>query len=155
MKRILSISISILIMVIIFIKVDRQQFLHYSKNMDIRLFCYAMLLFIPQNLFAAFRWKFMVRKQVNIGVWESLKLVLSASTLNIFLPSKMGDLCKGYFLKKKGMMSLRRGTNIVLFERFFDLTALGVMHSPAHSAWVSSPFRLISFLLQHRPFLFW
>ncbi len=53
-----------------------------------------------------------------------MSLILASQTMNIVLPSKMGDLTKGYFLKRSGAMDLARATNLVVFEKMIDVAAL-------------------------------
>ena len=127
MKRLIALSVSLGIMVFIFSQVDFVEFISQVRSLHAPSFFWALTLFIPQILFSAIRWKFMIRKKAFITLLESTQLILAASSLNLLLPSKMGDLSKGYFLKNKGKMDLKRGTNVVIFERYIDLVALGVL----------------------------
>jgi len=124
MKRLIALILTIVIMSIILFKMDYQEFFQYVRNMDFFYLGLALFLFIPQLFISAWRWKLMVLHRTQISLAESLKLVLASSSLNLFLPSKMGDLSKAYFLKKSGAVGLRRGSNIVFFERYIDLAAL-------------------------------
>jgi uncharacterized protein (TIRG00374 family) len=127
MKRLIALSVSFGIMVFIFSQVDFAEFISQVRSLHAPSFFLALTLFIPQILLSAIRWKFMIRKKAFITLLESTQLILAASSLNLLLPSKMGDLSKGYFLKNKGKMDLKRGTNVVIFERYIDLVALGVL----------------------------
>ena len=115
MKRIIALLISIAIMATIFLKIDFELFSQYLKELRLFPFFLALLCFIPQIVISALRWKYMVRHTSTISFFESLKLILSASSLNIFLPSKMGDLCKAYFLKQEGKMTLKTWSELSRF----------------------------------------
>ena len=127
MKRLIAFGVSVLIMSLIFMRIDTREFAEHISKIDRPLLFLAFFLFIPQILIAAIRWRFLVKNKVTINLWESIKLILSASALNVFLPSKIGDLCKAYFMKKQGQLDLKRGTNMVLFERYMDLACLSLM----------------------------
>lgn len=138
MKRLIALALSILIMGIIFTRLDFKEFSAQVSQLNLKYFSLALFLFIPQILISAVRWKYLIKGKAVISLWESAQLILSASALNVFLPSKMGDLCKAYFMKREGRLDLKRGTNIVLFERYIDLAslsaiaALGVLFSANH-----------------------
>lgn len=124
MKRILALIISVLIMILIFSRVDMSRFAETVAGANPWLFAAALVMFIPQILLTAWRWQVMTRKSIPLSVGESASLILAASALNILLPARMGDLAKAYFLKKNASLSLRRGTNLVIFEKYLDLAAL-------------------------------
>ncbi len=114
-------------MAVLFSRVDFSEFKHYLSQMDPVLFIVAILFFVPQVAISAYRWRLMIQKNTRISLWESAQLILSASALNILLPSRVGDLSKAYFVGKGGQLQLKRGMNVVLFEKYIDLAALGVV----------------------------
>lgn len=124
MKRLLALSISLAVMAVIFIKIDRSAFARHLAELDFFWLTIAFLFFIPQIGLTAWRWKWMIRHDRQSTWMQSVRLVLATSSLNVFLPSKMGDLCKAYYLAKSGQLDWRRGLNQVIFERFLDLWAL-------------------------------
>jgi len=127
MKKLIAILLAVLILAIIFTRIDLKEFFRYISQMDFISFSIALLLFFPLVMIPAWRWKFLVRKKTDLRLSESVKLVLASSALNIFLPSKMGDLSKSYFLKKKCGVDLKRATNVLIFERYVDTAALSAM----------------------------
>lgn len=127
MKRVIALVISLVIMGIIFSRIEVGEFKKYVQEMDLRLFVLAVLFFIPQVLVTAYRWKVMVRKKVRIELWEATKLILTGNALNILVPSRAGDLAKGYFLSREGNLDLKRGMNLVIFEKYIDLASLGIV----------------------------
>lgn len=127
MKTLIAGILSILIMAVIFSRIDLGEFRQYVLNMNPGLFAAAVLFFVPQVLVSAYRWSVMVRHQVRISLWESAKLTLAANALNILLPSRVGDLSKAYFAGRHGKLEMKRGMNVVFFEKYIDLASLGVV----------------------------
>jgi uncharacterized protein (TIRG00374 family) len=58
------------------------------------------------------------------GVGEALRLTLSASALNVFLPAKAGDLIKSYRVAKGSNTSTGVAVAIIVYERLCDLFGL-------------------------------
>lgn len=124
MKRIIALAISAAIIGVILASVDRAQLWANLKATRALEFSVALFLFIPQNAVMAYRWKRMASHFSPIGWPASIGMILAGQTMNIVLPSKMGDLTKAYFLKKTGAMDLPRATNLVVFEKMLDLGSL-------------------------------
>ena len=55
---------------------------------------------------------------------EANRLILAASTLNMVLPSKMGDIAKAYFMTERGHMSGSLALCLVVFEKASDMMSL-------------------------------
>lgn len=127
MKVFIAFLLSLLIMAVIFSRVNLAEFRAFVTQMNPGLFVAALLLFIPQVGLTAYRWRILIEEKARIGLWESTKLVLSANALNILLPSRVGDLSKGYFVSQREQMDLKRGMNVVFFEKYIDLASLGLV----------------------------
>jgi uncharacterized protein (TIRG00374 family) len=61
---------------------------------------------------------------VRIGLGEANRLILMASTLNMILPSKMGDLAKAYFMKGQRDLDGSSALSLVVFEKATDMLSL-------------------------------
>ena len=81
-----------------------------------------MLIFIPNILIKAERWKIMLSQSYDLERKESIRLTLSANTFNIFTPSKLGEFTKAYFLRTD--LRLGKGFSSILFERVLDMFSL-------------------------------
>jgi len=127
MKRLLAIAVSASIMAVIFSRIDTGQLGGYVRQMDARLFVLAVLFFVPQIATTAFRWRVMVRGRVEIGFGEAAALILACNALNILLPSRVGDLSKAYFMGRDAKLEIKRGMNVVFFEKYIDLASLGIV----------------------------
>lgn len=114
-------------MVVIFFRIDIHAFIDHLKNVDVELFVLALLFFVPQVVISAERWRLLIKRKARISFWESVKLVLASNALNILLPSRVGDLSKGYFVRSHGELDIRRGMNLVIFEKYIDLLSLSLV----------------------------
>jgi len=68
----------------------------------------------------------MIGTVAPVSYGESVRLVLAGQSMNLVLPSKMGDLTKAYFLKRSGTLDLARSTQVVVLEKMLDVAALCV-----------------------------
>ncbi|HNV86465.1 MAG TPA: lysylphosphatidylglycerol synthase transmembrane domain-containing protein [Candidatus Omnitrophota bacterium] len=126
-KTFISILISVLILAAIFSQINLAEFRTYLSEMDVPVFILAVLFFAPLILVSAWRWQIMIAKWAKISLWESTKLIFACAALNILLPSRVGDLSKGYFAGKAGGLDIKRGMNIVFFEKYIDFASLGIV----------------------------
>jgi uncharacterized protein (TIRG00374 family) len=127
MKRLIGAACSVAILALLFWKVDRTALIGNLRATRIGLFSTAIALFIPQIAAMSWRWKVMVSVFVPISGRESASVVLASQTMNLVLPSKAGDLMKAVFLKRTGILDLKRATNLVVFEKLLDLAALALI----------------------------
>jgi len=85
----------------------------------------AMLLFVPQTLVSALRWRAVVRWLCPLSVGQALRQTLAASALNLVVPSKLGDLSKA------GMLAISRTAQaraalLAAWEKPADVLALAL-----------------------------
>jgi uncharacterized membrane protein YbhN (UPF0104 family) len=83
----------------------------------------AMLLFVPQTLASALRWRAVVRGLCALSVRQAVRQTLAASALNLVVPSKLGDLSKA------GMLDIPRAAQtraalLAVWEKAADVLAL-------------------------------
>jgi uncharacterized protein (TIRG00374 family) len=60
----------------------------------------------------------------SLRFWEANQLILAASSLNMVLPSKMGDLAKAYFMRDRGHLTGSLALSLVVFEKACDMLSL-------------------------------
>ena len=83
---------------------------------------------IPITLITAWRLQQLMpqvqgqRSSLSFG--EANRLILVASTLNMVLPSKMGDIAKAYFMQERGHLSGSLSLSLVIFEKACDMLSL-------------------------------
>jgi uncharacterized membrane protein YbhN (UPF0104 family) len=106
------------------------------RTMDMRLIGEALLgadrvwlvvsigLILPITVLRAIRFFWVAPGGALPGIAEALRLTLVASALNVFLPSKTGDLVKSYFVAKRGETSGGVAVAVIVYERLCDLFGL-------------------------------
>jgi uncharacterized protein (TIRG00374 family) len=124
MKRLIALGVSIVILGAIFLSIDREALWANLRATQAAPFFIALFLFIPQNALMAYRWKMMAGNFIPMSWGRSIGLILAGQTMNVLLPSKLGDLTKAYFLKRAGALDLPRAANLVVFEKMLDLGSL-------------------------------
>jgi uncharacterized protein (TIRG00374 family) len=60
----------------------------------------------------------------SLSFSEANKLILAASSLNMVLPSKMGDIAKAYFMQERGHLTGSMALSLVVFEKTCDMLSL-------------------------------
>jgi hypothetical protein len=126
-KRALAAAVSLAILGAILLAVDRAALWASLRATRPGPFALALFLFIPQNLIMAHRWRMLATPFAPIGWGRAIGMILGAQSLNVVLPSKLGDLSKAYFLKRTGDLDLSRATNLVVFEKMLDLASLSLL----------------------------
>ena len=83
----------------------------------------ALVLFIPQTLVSALRWRYLMSPFVGISLAESTRQTLAASAVNLFVPSKLGDFSKAVMLPVSSQLRTW-AARWVLVEKLSDVAAL-------------------------------
>ena len=123
-KRLISIAVSLGILTLIYLRIDIERLLVVFRQCDIGLLLLSLAMVIPITLATAWRLQFMAPDTASVGFLESNRLILAASTLNMVLPSKMGDMIKAYFMRDKGHISGSLALSLVVFEKGSDMLSL-------------------------------
>ena len=121
-KRLIGIVVSALILWLIWRRIDAHALEAAIRTCNPQWLLIALACVIPLNLTMAWRFRLLARS--SLSLWEALRLILSASTLNLVLPSKMGDLAKGWALAQRHAVNGHVAFGIVLLEKILDLASL-------------------------------
>ena len=124
MKKALSALVTVAIFVVILLNIDIQQLGYYFLRMNVVYFLAGLSLFIPVSILTGSRWKFLIRKECRIGLWESVGHLLACGSFNVVTPSKLGDFARVYFLKRQKRMTIKKGASAVIFEKSTDLLSI-------------------------------
>lgn len=124
MKRFVSMAVSVLILSIIYSKIDRQGLIAVFQDCDRGWMLVSLAMVIPLTMFTAWRLQQLMPQGTALGFGEANRLILAASVLNMVLPSKMGDIAKAYFMKDVGHLSGSLALSLVVFEKACDLLSL-------------------------------
>jgi hypothetical protein len=87
----------------------------------------ALLLFVPQTLLSAWRWRRLAAPLAKISFAEALRQTLAASALNLVVPSKLGDLSKAAMLPVSDGAARARAGGLTLLEKGADVAALAAL----------------------------
>ena len=123
----IGICISLGILAVIFLKIDINEFIHNFKNINLIYFAISLMFFVPQTYVSAKRWQLILDPQCVISLWKSATLILASSTLNVILPSKVGDFAKALFLKRSDGLELSKGFSLTFIEKILDVAGLCVV----------------------------
>ena len=123
----IGICISLGILAVIFLKIDINEFIHNFKNINLLYFAISLMFFVPQTYVSAKRWQLILDPQCVISLWKSATLILASSTLNVILPSKVGDFAKALFLKRSDGLELSKGFSLTFIEKILDVAGLCVV----------------------------
>jgi uncharacterized protein (TIRG00374 family) len=115
---------TLLILVLLYTQIDLQALGQHLSHMSIASFLLALSFFIPQLFVTTLRWRYMVQDICPMGTLEAAQLILAGKALNAFVPSKLGEMSKAYFLKTHSHLPLPHGIALVLLEKVFDTVGL-------------------------------
>lgn len=125
-KRLLAILISALLLAALFASINLGELGRVLRQVSPFWLTIGFLLFVPQIFLIASRWRYLCRPVADIPLAECVRQVLAASSLNLILPSKLGDLAKGVFLYRRGKCRFSEGMHVVAFEKLMDIFALSL-----------------------------
>jgi len=124
MKRLISILISLIILAIIYWRIDFNELVQTLGNSDGRWMIVAVGMVVPLTLFTAWRLQQLMPTGNSLAFGEANRLILAASGLNMVLPSKMGDIAKAYFMQRRGHLEGSLALSLVVFEKTSDMLSL-------------------------------
>jgi uncharacterized protein (TIRG00374 family) len=136
MKRLISILVSLLILVFIYWKIDVRSLLQVFQNGHAGWMAISLGMVVPITMITAWRLQQLMPTRRSLpaanaegsppmlSFGEANRLILAASSLNMVLPSKMGDIAKAYFMRDRGHLSGSLSLSLVIFEKACDMLSL-------------------------------
>ncbi|MBA7526725.1 hypothetical protein ES705_18895 [subsurface metagenome] len=126
-KLLFSLLMSALFLFLIYRKIDFKALTTTLKGINPGFFVLYFLLFIPQLLLAAFRWRYILKKFNNYSVsfYNSLQMVTGSYSANLVVPAKMGEVVRVFWVDKT--KSKYKPILIVLFEKLWDLFSVWII----------------------------
>ena len=122
MRRLVGLAISLLILWLIWRRIDAAAILVAIRASHPVWLAAGLAMVIPLTLATA--WRFQVLSRRALGLGQATRLILSSSTLNLVLPSKMGDIAKAYVLTGRHGQDPRRALSVVVLEKMLDMASL-------------------------------
>ena len=124
MKRLISIIISLIILVLIYGRIDLAKLVEALQNSHASWMVVAIAMTIPTVMLSAWRLQQLIPSGKRLPFGEAIRLTLAASGLNLVLPSKMGDIAKAYFIQQRGYLTGSLALSLVIFEKACDMLSL-------------------------------
>jgi len=121
-KKLVGLLVSLILLAIIWWQVDLAAIGAAMAAANPWWLAAGLATIIPLTLVTALRFGMLTR--TPIGLWPATRLILGASTLNLVLPSKLGDLAKGLALTGRYGFDMKLAVAIVVMERSLDMAAL-------------------------------
>jgi glycosyltransferase 2 family protein len=125
-KRLISIVVSIGILVLIYYRIDMSKLAHEFAQCDKLWLIVSLAMAVPITMVTAQRLQQLMPSggDTRLSFGEANGLILSASVLNMVLPSKMGDIAKSYFMAQRGHLPGALALSLVIFEKACDMLSL-------------------------------
>jgi glycosyltransferase 2 family protein len=137
MKRVLSMAVSFAILALIYGQIDVGTMIDVLYKSQVAWLIAGLAMVVPITVLTAERLQILTPPPAGLGLGHAIALILSASALNMVLPSKMGDVAKSVFMTQYGL----RGSlalALVILEKACDLLSLllwctiGLAQLPKH-----------------------
>lgn len=142
MRRLVPLAVSLTILLVIYRSIDTAAMLDAFRRSSPLWLIVGLALVVPLTALTSFRLQRLMPAGTRLPFREALGLTLSASVLNMVLPSKMGDIAKGWFIRERGHLRGSLALALVVFEKACDLLALlawcvvGLAFLPRERPWV-------------------
>lgn len=124
MKRLISIAVSLMILAVIYWKIDFPALIEVFQDSNGWWMAISLGMVVPLTMFTSWRLQQLMPQRTALGFIEANRLILGASVLNMVLPSKMGDIAKAYFMRERGHLSGSLSLSLVVFEKACDMLSL-------------------------------
>ncbi len=123
-RFLISIGVSLLVLGVIYWKIDISNVIGVLRRVDVPVFAGALSILILTTFLSALRFKLLLRGRNRPSMAVAAKLILAAATMNVVLPSKMGDMLKSVFMRQSLDMRISLAISVVVFEKACDLLGL-------------------------------
>lgn len=124
MKRLISLAISLGILAVIYWRIDIFKAIPIFADASAFWMTVSLAMVVPLTLLTSARLCVLMPGPGRLSFWESNRLILLASVLNLVLPSKMGDVAKSAFMAERGHLTGGLALALVVFEKACDMLAL-------------------------------
>jgi hypothetical protein len=128
-KRIIKLAAAAVLLAALYRAADWRAVGRVLASLDGGYLLAGLMLFVPQTLVSAARWKRLVAPLAAISLGDAMRQTLAASALNLVMPSKLGDLSKAAMLPAERT----RAGGLAVLEKVADVVALALVW--AAGAW--------------------
>ena len=122
-KKWLSLAISGLILTLIYLNINSIDMIHALGHVRLHILLIAIISWCPIIILVALRFLLLLPfSYISIG--QSIQLTLLASTLNLILPAKGGDIAKAFFVQRYENLPRDTVLAVVVIEKLWDLIGI-------------------------------
>jgi len=119
-KKIFASLITLLLLVVIFYKINFSVLINTFKNFDYKIIPIIAILYILTLYIRGLRWKVLLQNNTKYSIINLAKVFTVGSMLNIYLPARAGDIYRAYYLGKTYDEKKMKIFGTVILERLFD-----------------------------------
>jgi uncharacterized protein (TIRG00374 family) len=124
MRKAIALAVSLALLALIYWQVDAGAVLAAAAASDPLWLAISLAVVVPLLVMTAWRFQILMPRAGRLGLWECVRLTLMASTLNLVLPSKMGDIAKAYALRERSEIGGSLAVSLVVLEKALDMGGL-------------------------------
>lgn len=132
-KSAIGISISILLIWLIFKGTNWSEFLKAIQNINYFIIIAAMALMVFSVWIRAIRWRILISKVGNVSTTDLYKVTMVGYMGNNILPLKMGELLRAYAISKKQNINFSGAFSSIVVERILDMISFILIISAVFS----------------------
>ncbi|AIJ04907.1 hypothetical protein JH146_0056 [Methanocaldococcus bathoardescens] len=124
-RMVVSFIVSFGIILYIFSKINLNKLILILRNANVLYYFFAFAMFYLSILIKSYRWRiFLKNTDIDLKLKNAFVIYYLSMFINSLVPAKLGDIYRGYLLKKKTNKSISLGFGTVFIERVFDLVAM-------------------------------
>jgi len=122
-----GVLVSLSILSVLYVKSDLAALRDVFGRINYAYVAPLIISFVLIYILVAWRWQILTRPFRRFSFASVMKMVLSSSSLNIVLPSKLGSFAKAYFISSSGRVETKTAISMAIYEKFSDLGAMSVI----------------------------
>ena len=123
MRRLISLAVSAALLAMIYWQIDTRHLAKVIAGVDPGWLAVGLGMVVPLTVLSALRLA-LLTPPGTLGIGKATRLTPSASTLNMVLPSKLGDIAKACGVMERGRIGGAQALALVVFEKGWDMAGL-------------------------------
>ena len=120
----IKLAVSALLLVMLFRAAQWSAVIEALQGLDRAWLAWALLLFVPQTLLSAWRWRELIAGETHLTLGDSLRQTLASNAFNLIMPAKTGDFTKAAWAGVTSPAGRVRLGRCVLIEKLADVACL-------------------------------
>ena len=122
---VVSIGIAVLLLYLVLRKAGLNGIMEFASKTSIWVVVGGVIVYTGEMFVRAYRWKEILRiNNIKVTLMDSFWGYSLGNGLNIFMPAKLGDLGRSYYLKYKYGSKYMETIPTTLMDRFYDIVGI-------------------------------